>query len=289
MKLTDKLYKIGCERYTKKSCIFLDDSHTMLVERAIVSDDKISDYVRRINEAKKYGINISTIIDYRLIPNSSYMDESGNRNHSVGVFLVDRAQGSNMELKYFDLDYISFEDISNEVRKYINCSVAYIEELERRANASQSIFDKLVFDCLELNRFGLEIDPKPSNYYFDDSNGFTITNIRNKSEDRHLRFCKSFVAYIHYIIYGYAKPFINVGSEIYHKLPKEFVDRLVTVYNILDEKIKIALSNNGVDKSIIEVVFRECDKKYCYVDEADFNEIEKDIIELRKENDLKRK
>lgn len=285
MKLTDELYKIGCERFTRKSCVFIDDSHVLLTERLTVSDDKISTYVENLRKAREAGINVSSIIDYKMIPNSAYVDDRTKCNYSVGVFLMDMAKGNTLDLKCLDLDYVSTDFIPNEINKYLRLSNEYIEEMEKRANAAQSFYDKLVSDCLDLNKFGLEIDPKPSNYFFDMERGFSITSVRNISGNVDFRFSKSFITYIHYIVYGYGRPVISINKEFYTKLPEEYVKRLLSIYKCIDEKIKNALITNGVDNSIIENVFISLNKKYQVAFEvASGADMERDIEELRNSN-----
>ena len=291
MKLTDELYELGFKMYPKESSLSVDELYVLSIKRMVASDDYLNVFFENIKKAKITGINIASIIDYRLIPNSSYRDENSKKKYSAVMLLMDRVKGNKFELDCLDFDYVLSSNLSYEIDKYLKLINEYIQELEKRANANQDVYDKLVRDCLELTNFELEIDPTPSNYYFDENVGFTITNVVPKMNNIDLKTSKSFVNYIYFIVYGYGAPVIYIDKIFYKKIPQDYLYRLLKCYEEIDEKLTKALKKYGFYKYFIDSIFGELNSKYhrTILDSAEYESIKNDLVQFNKIDLISRK
>ena len=219
-----------------------------------VTDEELEKYILRIKKAKEDGINITAILDYKFIPGTTSSYKNGTINYTDGVFLEDRAHGVSLCYNKIYLDANQDYDFDKVAIDYLNMIENYISELEKRAMASQEVYDKLVSDCLRLPEYGLMIDPKPLNFFFDTVKGYTIIDVI-PSDARvgvNLKENEYFPSYIYSIVFAYGNPLLCIVDYSYFDcLPVEYKKRLADAKDILNKKIQNALRKNGISEKII--------------------------------------
>ena len=89
-----------------KKCTIYNDDYVLLYKTMPVTDDKLEEYVNKINELSKSGVNIANIIDYKLVGPSSKFNVG---SYTKGVFLERRAHGNCIG----DIKNINFNNIEN--------------------------------------------------------------------------------------------------------------------------------------------------------------------------------
>ena len=114
MTLTDKLFDIGVN--SNQICTILDDDYVLVTKSTPISDDRLDEYIDNIRKAKDSGINIASILDYRLIPDTTNC--YGSTCYSKGVFLEERAKGVSNDKKIFWLSPSSDYDIDIVIEHY---------------------------------------------------------------------------------------------------------------------------------------------------------------------------
>lgn len=252
MKITDELYEIG----KNGNGIFTDvnDDYCLVSKSMPVNDQELEKYISAITKAKSDGINIASIVDYRMIPGTT---ATYNTNHGVitytrGVFLEDKAKGKSLGIKNLMVSPNNQYDFDKLTLDYLRLILDYIEELERRLEAPQETFDKLVSDCLDLEDYGLTIDPKPLNFFYHPKHGFTIIDVIGLTDkDKRLSENDYFPTYIYGIVLGYGPSTLSIGNDKYTGLPIEYQTRMFNALNGLEIKIKTALFNNGIKMDTI--------------------------------------
>lgn len=251
MKLNDELYEIG--KNSKGIFTEIDEDYGLVCKSMPVTDEELEQYIYAITRAKADGINIAGIVDYRFIPGSTstFKTNHGVISYTKGVFLEDRAKGKCLEAKNFYVSSRSSYDYNKLILDYLKAHLSYIEELERRAEASQEVFDKLVRDCLALTDYDLMIDPKPLNFFFHPEHGFTIIDVIKKPEAQNKVIDEYMGSYMYSIVMGYGQPNMYVDNVKFNGLPKEYQDRLYAAYRVLNNKIITALRNNGFSDDLI--------------------------------------
>ena len=269
MKLSDELYEIG--KNSKKICTYIDENYVILTKTMPINDAHLDEYINSIRKSKDNGINISSILDYRLIEGttSSYNNAV---SYTKGVFLEERAKGKC--ISQFNITYLNLNenyDFNKIINDYLNQNETYLSELEERSNANQEIYDKLVNDCLKLNDFKLTIDPKPLNFFFDKDKGYNIIDVI-PSDDNEIT-NEFFPKYIFNIVYGYARPSIIVNSSSIYSLPSEMHNRYKECMDKLNAKIVKALRNNNINEEFIKKSLLENSKRIVF-DNNDMNQDE---------------
>ncbi len=249
MVLTEELYDIG--KNSKEVCTIIDDDYVLVTKSMPVTDEKIDDYIEAIRKAKKSGINIATILDYRIIPGTTSSYCNGTINYSKGVFLEERAKGKSLEGYCLYYDSNKDSDIENFAISYIKKLDEYTKEMERRATGKQEYYDKLVSDCLRVKKFGIEIDPKPLNFFYEENVGFTIIDVIADYGNNLGSVSPYFARYIFGIVFGYGRPVAIVDSEIFKGIPKEYSSRLINAYQVIYDKIVLALRKAKISESYI--------------------------------------
>ena len=229
MKITDELFERG--KNQKEICTVIDDDYVLIKKTMPCTDQEFPKYFENLRKAKESGINVCTIVDYRFIEDKKSVFNSGGKevSYTTGVFIEERAKGSsNPEHKKPIKD-------CDSLREYINTCEEYITDLEKRASADQNIFDKLVSDYVGLFKFGLNPDPKPTNFFFDEKEGFTIIDVidvENKSNEYLSR-------YLLGAVFGYGIPVsYSLGDtsgvlteswyERYNKASEEIFKKVIT-------------------------------------------------------------
>lgn len=290
MILTDKLYEIG--KNSKNICTIVDDKYVLVTKSMPVTDDMLTKYIDSIRRAKKDGINIASILDYRLIPGTTHSFLNDTVRYTKGVFLEDRAQGECIERAAYYLNTNKEYD-SSVVYKYIKSLESYLEELERRATAPQEVYDKLIKDCLDIEKYDLTIDPKPLNFFFDPSVGYTIIDVIDGKNGRQNEITPYFSQYIFAIVYGYGRPYICIDLKSVDEMPIDLMKRYEEAYKLLDGKIVRALRKFKIDEEHIKLAIeRNLDRYSSLCNVEDIFELERILVsryeQVRNDN-LKRK
>lgn len=261
MVLTDELYKIG--ENSKGICTILNDDYVLVSKSMPITDDKLDIYVENINNAKMDGINIATILDYRLIPDTTCCYGDNNYCYSKGVFLEERAQGVSNDKKIFWLSLNSEYDFREVVHNYFRRLDEYITELENRASVPISYYEKFFEDCLNLNKYDLQIDPKPLNFFFDKNVGYTIIDVvqaQGKVDTVPDGFAECFFD----IVFGFGRTDLYVDLENMSYLTEEYLERLSNVSKRLEAMLVKVLRKHGVKEEKIKVAVYRNSFKYQY-------------------------
>ena len=232
MKLNDELFEIG--KNSIGTCKIIDNDYVLVTKKMPVSDELLEDYVNSIREAKEDGINICKIEDYKLLPETTSHFNNGT-SFSKGVFIEERAKGNSLNFEPF---YISEEDKIEIVKNYMNSIDFYISEIEKRSEASEYVYDKLVSDVLSLSKYGLEIDPKPLNFFFNEKTGYTIIDVIPITKLGKNEFIPQ---YIKSIVFGYGIPHLYLENNDISMMPKPLYDRYNNAKKILCAKIEMAM------------------------------------------------
>lgn len=201
-----------------------------------VPDNQLETYLERIKQAQASGINIPKVVDYKLL-------EDSVGNASKGIFIEERAKGSNLNVRGLILRTNQKYDLKTTISLYLEKVEIYLEELEKRAAAPQEVYNKFLSDFINLHKFGLKPDPNSLNYFFDSEVGYTIidpypneSNILNE---------KDLFRYIINDIYGVSRPAILIKKdklEGFYYLPEQLKTRLDSASSLLNRKISKAFS-----------------------------------------------
>lgn len=276
--LTDELYELG--KNSNEIFTPLND-HLCLVTKAMpVTDSEIDGYIANIRDAHSAGVNIARILDYRLIPGTTRTFYDGEYQFTRGVYLEDRAPGNSIEYEAMTLSLAKEHDFKQISETYLNKNLWYIEELEKRAEAPQAFYDKLVGDCLNLNTFGLAVDPRPLNFFFDPSVGFTIIDVLKDNKIAN-KMADKMIDSLLGIVYGYGSYDIMIDGNMFGYLPMSYIQRLVNAYRRIDRKIisslrKYKFSDDDISAALLDSTYKYENKNAC----ANEDEIE---ILLKKE------
>lgn len=270
MKLNDEMYELS--RRSDGICTIYDDNYVLLNKTMPVTDDELPWYIETINRLKESGVNIATVVDYRLIPGMTYSYKNGKVQYTRGVFLEERAKGNSLTSDSVYLRTSKDYDFNEVVSKYLKLTINYIEELESRANAPQEMYDKLVMDCLDIQKSGLTIDPKPLNFFFDKDCGYTIIDVIPNSPNFMDSFYLNFSQYVLGIVFGYGRPVISIDCEECSVLSQELQERINKAGRTLEAKIVSSLRKYGFDEIIIIEAILE--NKFRYKNKFDTVEIE---------------
>lgn len=269
MRLTDELFEKG--KNSKDICIYLNDDYVLINKTMPIEDSKLEEYVDSIKKLKESGVNISSILDYRLIDGttSSYND---GISYTKGVFLEERAKGDCIaETKPIYLEKNNEYDLDRVIDEYLKQNEEYLSKLEVRANANQEIYDKLVQDCLSLDEYNLTVDPKPLNFFFDKEKGYTIIDVipsYQKERDN-----EYFSKYIFNVVFGYSKPFIYIDYPGINSLPSEMHQRYDKCIENLNIKIVRALKNNNINEEFIKRALLDNSKKMVFSEDKSKEEL----------------
>ena len=259
MILNDNLFNVGVN--SNQICTILDDDYVLVTKSTPISDDRLDEYVDNIRKAKDSGINIASILDYRLIPGTTNC--YGDTCYSKGVFLEERAKGVSHDKNIFWLSPNSDYDIEVVIEHYFEKVKQYVEELENRASASVDCYRKFVEDCIKLHEFGLQIDPKPLNFFFDKNVGYTIIDVVDyKGELNTLP--DGFAECLFEIVFGFGRSNLYVDLNNVSYLSKEYYDRLYNAGKILEAMLVKVLREYAVSEDIIKAAVYNNSFKYNY-------------------------
>jgi len=279
--LTDELYELGLN--SNKLYLPLNDKYCLVTKAMPVTDEMLEEYIANIRKCKKLGINIASILDYRFIPGTT-SNYGENINYSKGVYLEERAKGKsfNSEIIYAKLS----DNIEDIINTYLIKTNEYLEELELRSKASQEIYDKLIRDYLEIEKNNLVVDPKPTNFYFSEDEGYTFIDLIGNNNYDNSEF---FPRYIMGIVYGYDRPFVFMGNDTFYGLPKEYQDRFIIAYEESLNKIVNAFKKYKIKEEYYEI---EVNRRLGYVKNVtkeivSLEEMPSILEDIRKRNTMK--
>ena len=274
MQLNDELFEFG--KNNEGICKVIDSDYVLITKKMPIQDKELKSYINSISQAKKEGISISSITDYKLIDGSASSFNNGV-SFSKGVFIEDRAKGNSFYFKQF---YLNKDNIKETINEYTNSVNFYIDELERRSEADESVYEKLVSDITSLPKYNLEVDPKPLNFFFDETKGYTIidpipyTGLTKK--EYYPQFMKA-------IVFGYGVSHLYLDNTDISMMSKEQFDRYKNAKKVLLAKVEIALLKHGFTESdlqIFEVIRNEKDPQI--VDSVDTLDYVEDRLEEHK-------
>lgn len=238
MKLNNELFELG--KSSKTVFTPIDKDYCLVTKSMPVDDGELVKYIKDINDANEAGLNVTRVLDYRLIDGSTKSYYEGKYNYTKGVFLEDRAQGNTLEYGTINISTTEDCNIDEIGFDYLSKVKFYIEELERRAVAPQEMYDKLVGDCLAVEDYDLMIDPRPTNFFFDSERGFTIIDVLSNNNGTKTASDK-LVQLVFGIVYGYGSYDLMINNNSFEVLPQDYLTRLVAVYKKIDKKILEAL------------------------------------------------
>lgn len=279
MILSDELFDIGVN--SEQICTIVDDEYVLVSKSTPICDDKLDEYIDNIRKAKDSGINIASILDYRLIPGTTNCYGDDNKIcYTKTVFLEERAKGVSNDKKIFWLSSNADYDINVVVEHYLERVKQYIEELENRANAPISYYEKFIEDCINLHKFGLQIDPRPLNFFFDKNIGYTIIDVIGYNGDVNL-LPNGFAECLFEIVFGFGRTDLYVDLNNVSYLPEEYYNRLYDVSKRLEAMLVKILRKYNVNEDIIKTAVYKNSFKYSYsLPFLDSDEMKKVIAEF---------
>lgn len=280
MKLTNEMIDLAIK--SNKKCTYLNEDYVLLYKSMPVEDNKLNDYINALNKLKDKGVNISNVLDYKLIEGQTHSFSNG-LSYTKGVFLESRAKGKCIGVKN-DIDLktneeYDFIDVSNSYLKVLN---DYLYELEKRSKASQSVYDKLVSDYISFNEYGLEPDPKPLNFFFDKDLGYTIIDVIPSNAQVVDKKNLGYVLCL--VIFGYGLPKLSINYNNLFVIPSIYKERLNNVIEVIEEKLIESLLKNGISKNYIMDSLSNYMSRFNDIKSSDINlniVIEKTFVELK--------
>ncbi len=229
----------------KNNKIFMpyDDENILLYKNFTVPDEEVDSYVQKVNSLIDKGIKTPRIKDYKLVtlsPKSKY---------SKYVILEEKAPGCNIDHKGVYLSTkksdIDFEQAALEYISYLD---EYINEISLRAEASVQMYIKLVQDYLAIVSTGLQIDPKPLNFFFDKEEGFTFIDINGGGKDDLEKYLPR---YILGCTLSYGLPSLSIDYKPYNYIDEERMAKLKEALSKIISKIAVALMSKGYSKEMV--------------------------------------
>ena len=216
------------------------------------TDADLEKYINLIKKAKNEGVNIATVIDYKLIDGTTQTFQNGKTSYTTGVFLEERAKGNQMP------EYHGPAKSSNDLWNYCKVVKEYIDELEKKASVDQSIYDKFLQDYLRLNELSITPDPKPSNFFFDEKEGYTIIDVIDIKNNTN----EFLVRYIFSGVFGYGLPVIYLSNENYYSfINTSLYKRYEEACRLVFEKVINSAKKYGIEtKYLIEDLKNTSDK-----------------------------
>lgn len=254
--LTDDMIKLAVDN--GKKCIIYNDDYVLLYKSMPVTDDRLDGYISKLNLLNDCGVNVSNIVEYKLVGPSSKFNIG---SYTRGVFLEKRAKGSCIgDIKNINIS--NDEEVEKSIDYYLENINKYLVELENRSNASSDVYDKLISDYLNVYKVGLSIDPKPLNFFYDQSIGFTIIDLIDV-ESKGIKFELELISrFMYIIIFGYNFPRLSYNYNNLNIVPKNLLDKFNNIMDKIDDKLIKSLLKVGVDKNLISNAMLENREKY---------------------------
>lgn len=243
-KLTKEMIEISKEN--KGICTLYDENYVILNKIMPVTDDGLNNYINSIKELKDKGVNIATILDYKLIKSNKK-----NSLYTKGFYLEERAKGTSFgPTENFWLHTNEGIDFDAVAIRYMKSIDTYISELEERAKADQCVYDKFVIDYLTFSEVGLLPDPNPSNFFFSLEYGYTI--IDPVPAGRMDRFYNFLANYLFADVFGYGRSKIFIDDNLLNCMSQDEHNRLFKAANKLIQKITCALRNVNYPDELVK-------------------------------------
>ena len=221
-----------------------DNENIILYKRFTVRDEFVAEYVQSINRLADEGINTPRIKDYKIL------SEPSAYGYSKYVILEEKAKGNNFDYK--EDTYLSISETKPDFEKtsiiYLQRLDEYINEISLRADAPIEHYLKLVTDYIYITNQGLQIDPKPLNFFFDKDIGFTFIDINGRGKSDLKMYLPR---YIFGCVLGYGIPSLSIGITHYNYIDQERLNRLKEAYNNIITKISAVLIKQGYSKEHI--------------------------------------
>jgi hypothetical protein len=276
MKLTDELFERG--KSQKEICTIIDDNYVLLHKTMPCSDQELEQYLKNMLEAKRNGINMACVTDYKLIEGSTRT--FGNISYTSGVFIEERAKGvtssDNTATYLSPNEEYNYDEVAND---YLKRLTEYVELLEYRDNSTQEVYDKFVNDVYDLRKYNITIDPKPLNFFYSKEDGYTLIDPIpwNNQGESDLNY---FPSYILTAIFGYGCPYISaVDSK--RLITQDLYVRFQRAQSSLVNKVVIALKKRNVpDEDIQNAINRMSGLSNNNFELVDINDLSQKISEL---------
>ncbi len=239
MKLTDEMIQETI-RNNQKFNIY-DDKCVLLYKKFPVKNTEIDKYIKTLESLKEKGVNTPLILDYHIVETSEF-------GYCKAVILEEKADGTTLDLNpiYINLknESIDFKKVSDS---YLSALDSYINEIENRANVSQNMYDKFLTDFFLINNSNLQIDPKPLNFYFSSSSGFTFIDINGVGENG----LNYLPMYFLGAVLGYGVPNLKIHSTNCMYIDNDRLKRLTNGYQTIISKVLVALEKYGYSRKYI--------------------------------------
>lgn len=256
-KLTNEMIEIS--KKSKQICTLYDENYVVLNKIMPVTDNDLDNYISAIKDLKKKGVNIATILDYKLIKSSNNKKKNV---YTKGFYLEERAKGSSFSSKkIFWINTNEKTDFEEVSIKYMKCLENYIKELENRTEANQTIYDKFLNDYLSFSEVGLLPDPNPTNFFFSQEIGYTIIDpIPGKITERFYTFLAS---YLFIDVFGHGRPIIFINDNLLNCMSQNAHDRLFKATNKLIGKITYSLRKIDYPNNCIKIAENMINNNLC--------------------------
>lgn len=242
MRLTEELFERGKKQ--KEICSIIDDNYVLLSKTMPCTDADLGDYITTLRKLKADGVNIATVVDFKLIDNTRVEFRNGEISYTKGVFIEERAKGTN-----FDIDTFTIHT-KDDMLAYLEATENYLEEIEKRADASQATYDKLLDDYLKINASGMTADPKPLNFFFDEKEGYTFIDLINTEMNTN----QFLVRYLSNACLGFGLPIIynlNVDNN-YRLLSESMYNRYNEALGKIFRMILTSVKKYDIEREYVE-------------------------------------
>jgi len=247
MLLTDELFERGINQ--KEICSVIDDNYVLLHKTMPCSDEELTEYINNMKKAKKNGIDLSCITDYKLQSGATHT--FGKIAYTKGVFIEERAKGithdGNTDTYLRPNKEYNYEEVA---RKYLYDLTSYIEKLEYFALGTQEMYDKFVSDYVNFSKYNIVIDPKPTNFFFDKDIGFTIIDPIPK-HNGYKDDIEYFPSYIAGAVFGYGCPYVS-AEKSRRFITMDLLIRLNNATMNIVNKLTTALRKNNLNEEDIQ-------------------------------------
>ena len=229
--------------------VILDDEHELVKTSLAVNKDELEGYIKRLRYLKDMGVNIVSVVDYILINNNK-------KNNTEGFYVIDRTYGTKYDYDT-EVKISRKSNIREGLYEYLQQNKAYLNELEKRANAPIDHYSKLVKDLINMYLVGM----KHNGVLYDEEKGFIIKDIVYPIEANSYN---SIGIEVIDAIYGMGRPIMHYNYRFIEYLPKEYVDRYNEVYEKIIQKLMMALRSNEVHYDYIGKALDLCSKRIEY-------------------------
>ena len=235
------------------SRVVLDDEHELIKTSLNVSVDDLEDFINRLKYLKDMGVNIISIVDYVLLKDKK-------KNNTEGFYVIDRTYGTKYEYDA-EVKIGRKRNIREGLYQYLQQNKAYLKELEKRAEAPDSHYSKLVKDLIDMYLVGM----KHNGVLYDEEKGFVIKDIIYPIKSNTYN---SIGIEVIDAIYGMGRPMIHYNYRFIEYLPRDYAERYKNAYEKIIQKLMMALRNNEVHYDYIGKALELCSRRIEYTGEV---------------------